>query len=106
MLTDISQMERVHPSPSLDTTLATSQARAFCGLDARYGLRAACRWHSGRPGQSVTALRAHPEPRFLSTKCGERQHGARSGGRSLPIQSRMRPNSSRGTATAAIWKIT
>jgi len=33
-----------------------------------------------------------------------RQHGAGSRGRRLSIRARTRPNSSRGTATSAIWK--
>jgi hypothetical protein len=66
------------PSRSLVTALATSKARAFRHRDARPGLRAPCRGHSGRPGQRVTARRGAPRPPMPPAALAERQHGARS----------------------------
>ena len=107
-------MNGAHPRlRAWDTALVASKARVFCRwarvstrLTAHNGLRGPCRGHSGRQGQPENTLWAHLDPRFFSTALGERQHGAGSGGRSLAIRPRMRPNSSRGTATSAIWKKT
>ena len=65
-------------------------------------------------GQTIggKVISAHDPPRWAHFACPlahagvlGRQHGVGSRGRRLSIMARTRPNSSRGTATSAIWKM-
>src|SRR6516162_1626518 len=92
------------PVPGLGYCTCDVEAMVVWRCDARHGGPGHLRAPFGLTAAPEDALRAQLDPRLPSVAPFERQHGARSGGRSLAIRSKMRPNSSRGTATSAIWK--
>src|SRR5215472_12647447 len=111
-LADISQMDGAHPRFWAWIPPSWPQGKEFPhsgwgreGFDARHGgpgrLRAAFGLTTAPRGRTPGAARPP-----AACRCPfERQHGTGSGSRSLAIRSRRWPNSSRGTATSAIWKI-
>src|SRR5262249_17832106 len=111
-LADISQMDGAHPRFWAWIPPSWPQGKEFPhsgwgreGFDARHGGPGRLREAFGLTTAPEDARRAQLDPWPPAVAPCERQHGTGSGGRSLAIRSRRWPNSSRGTATSAIWKI-